>query len=75
MGSAGVVEAVDIATQRGPGLRDAGIGPQVDLFVFDLTPEPFDEHVVPPGTLAILLMAISWAFSRSVKATDVNCEP
>lgn len=53
MGAASVVKAVDIATQRDPGLRDAGIGPQVDLFVFDGPPEALDEHVVPPGPLAI----------------------
>lgn len=29
------------------------VGVEVDFFVFDRTPEPFDEHVVPPRTLAV----------------------
>jgi len=60
MGSAGIVETVDVAPQRGPGLRDAGVGPQIDLLVFDRVPEPFHDPegiarsvVVPPGALAI----------------------
>jgi len=26
---------------------------QIDLFIFDAAPEPFDEHVVDPATVAI----------------------
>lgn len=29
------------------------VGVEVDFLVFDRTPEPFDEDVVPPRTLAI----------------------
>jgi hypothetical protein len=53
MGSAGVVEVVDLSAERSPGLRHAGIGPQVDLLVLDRPPEPIDEHVVAPCALAV----------------------
>lgn len=47
-----VVE-VQISADPGAGFRDAGIGPQVNLLVFDGAPEALDEDVVPPGALAI----------------------
>ena len=53
MGPTGVVEALDVSAKRSPRLRDAGIGPQADLLVFDGPPEPFHENIVPPGPLAI----------------------
>jgi hypothetical protein len=49
MGPTGVVEAIDVSAKRSPRLRDAGIGPQVDLLIFDGPPEPFHENIVPPG--------------------------
>ena len=52
MGASAVVEA-EIAADGGTGLRDAGVGVQVDLLVFDAPPEPFDEDVVAPGPFAI----------------------
>ena len=47
-----VVKA-EISPDRGTSLRDAGIGPQVDLLVFDGPPESFDEDIVAPGPFAI----------------------
>jgi hypothetical protein len=29
------------------------IGSQIDLFVFDATPQPLNQHVVPPGPFSI----------------------
>src|SRR6056297_502794 len=52
MGPAAVVEA-DVAADPSPGLGDAGVGPQVDLLVFDGPPEALHEDVVAPGALAI----------------------
>ena len=52
MGTAAVVEA-DVSADPGPGLRDAGIDPQIDLLVFDGPPEALDEDVVPPGPFTI----------------------
>ena len=56
MWAAAVVES-EIAADPGAGLRDAGVGPQVDLFVFDGPPEALDEDVVAPGALTHLLPA------------------
>jgi hypothetical protein len=42
-----------VATDRTARLGHAVIGTQVDLFVFDRTPQPFNEHVVAPGAAAI----------------------
>jgi len=53
MGPTGIVEAVDVSAERSPRLGNAGIGPQVNLLVFDAPPEPFDEHIVPPRPFAI----------------------
>ena len=52
MRSARVVEG-QVPGQPFPCLRDAVIGTQVDLFVFDRPPQPFDEDVVPPCVLAV----------------------
>ena len=52
MRSPRVVER-QIAGQPVPGGGHAFIGAQVDLLVFDATPEPLDEDVVAPGPLAI----------------------
>ena len=52
MWAAAVAEA-KIPANRGPGFRDAGVGPQVDLLVFDGPPQALDEDIVPPGPLAL----------------------
>jgi hypothetical protein len=52
MWAAGVVEA-QLSTDSGAGPRDAGIGVQVDLFVFDGPPQTIDEGVLAPSTFAI----------------------
>jgi hypothetical protein len=52
MWAAAVVEA-KIAADPGAGFRDAGVGPQVDLFVLDGPPEALHEDVVAPSSLAI----------------------
>src|SRR5215210_2168838 len=52
MRSAAVVEA-EILADRGAGLGDRIVSSQVDLLVLDRSPEPLDEDVVAPGTLAV----------------------
>ena len=52
MGPSSVVE-IQIPADRGPGFADGVVGMQIDLFVFDRLPEPLDEDIVPPGTLAV----------------------
>src|SRR6187200_2294323 len=52
MRSAGVVEA-EIPADRGAGLGDRGVSSEVDLLVLDRSPEPLDEDVEAPGTLAV----------------------
>src|SRR5260370_301462 len=52
MGSLGVVEA-EVAPDRGSGIGHRVIGAQIDLLVFDGSPEPLDENVVTPGALAV----------------------
>src|SRR6187455_2739511 len=47
-----VVET-QILADRSAGLRDAGVGSEVDLLVFDRPPEPLDEDVVTPCALAV----------------------
>lgn len=42
-----------ISADADAGLGHGLVGVEVDFLVFDRTPEPFDEHVVPPRTLAI----------------------
>ena len=52
MRTAAIVEA-DIATDRGSSLEDVGVRPQIHLFVFDSTPKPLHEDIVPPGPFAV----------------------
>jgi len=52
MGSPCVVEP-DVSGQSIAGGRDAIVGTQVALFVFDGPPEPFDEDVIAPCAFAI----------------------
>src|SRR5271169_2543722 len=47
-----VVEA-QVTADRGAGLADAVVGPQIDLLVLDAAPQALDEHVVAPGALAV----------------------
>jgi len=52
MGQSAVVEG-EIPADPGACLGDAGIGPQVDLLIFDAPPQTLDEDVVAPSPLAI----------------------
>src|SRR3954463_4313692 len=52
VGSPSIVEG-QIPADRGPGLADRVVGPEVDLLVLDRSPEPLDEDVVAPGALAV----------------------
>src|SRR3954467_1040593 len=52
MRSAGGVEA-EMPADRGAGLGDRVASSEVDLLVLDRSPEPLDEDVVAPGTLAV----------------------
>ncbi len=67
-----VVEA-EVVPDRGAGLGNAGIGPQVDLLVFDGPPEALDEDVVAP--LPSMLILISWLASTLMKSVEVNWLP
>jgi hypothetical protein len=48
----GVVE-VQIPADRRLCLGNRVVGPEVDLLVFHRPPQPLDEHIAPPGTLAV----------------------
>jgi hypothetical protein len=88
MWAAAVVEA-EIPCDPGAGFRNAGIGSQVDLFVFDGSPQALDEDVVAPSSLAIyyrhcigkanvtrgMLILISREASTLMKSVDVNWLP
>src|SRR4029434_6893543 len=50
--SAAVVEA-EISADRGAGLGDRVVSSEIALLVLDRSPEPLNETVVAPGTLAI----------------------
>ena len=50
MGPSAVVEG-QIPSDPGACLGDAGIGPQVDLLIFDAPPQTLDEDVVAPSPL------------------------
>src|SRR3954468_6045496 len=52
MRSACVVE-VEIPADRSTGLGDGAVSSEVDLLVLDRSPEPLDEDVVAPSTLAV----------------------
>src|SRR5271169_3850839 len=47
-----VVEA-QVTADRGAGLADAVVGPQIDLLVLDAAPQALDEYVVAPSSLAV----------------------
>lgn len=42
-----------ISANADAGLRHGLVGVEVDLLIFDRSPEPLDEDVVAPGALAI----------------------
>jgi hypothetical protein len=52
MWAATVVEG-HISTDPEAGVGHGFIGVKVDLLVFDRSPEPFDEDVVPPSSFAV----------------------
>src|ERR1022692_2213467 len=52
MRSAGIVEA-EVTADRGPRLGDRVVGFQINLLVFDRSPQALDEHIVAPGALAV----------------------
>jgi MFS family permease len=52
MWSSSVVK-VEIPTNRASRLADGFVGSQIDLLVFDAAPQPFDEHIVAPGSFAV----------------------
>ena len=44
---------LDVFPERVTRLRDRVISTQVDFFVLDRVPQPFDEHVVAPAAFAV----------------------
>src|SRR4051794_22375811 len=52
MGPSSVIK-VEIPADRMSRLADRFVGSQIDLLVFDAAPQPLDEHVVSPCTLAV----------------------
>src|SRR3954464_8750659 len=52
MGSPPIVKG-EVSADRGPGLADRVVGPEIHLLVLDRSPEPLHEDVVAPGALAI----------------------
>jgi hypothetical protein len=52
MRAAAIVEG-QIPADPGPGLGYAGVGAQVDLFVFDGSPQALDEDIVPPESASL----------------------
>jgi hypothetical protein len=79
----------DVAPVRCACLRDVCIGVQVDLLIFDCSPEPFDEDIVAPGAFSVyyrqcigkanvtrgMLILISRLASTSMKSAEVNWLP
>ena len=53
---------LEVAFQMIPGLRDGIIRMQVDFFILDTAPQPFNEDIVHPTALAIHgeMDPISW---------------
>src|SRR6478672_26945 len=47
------VVKVEIPADRMSRLADGFVGSQIDLLVFDAAPQPFDEHIVAPGSFAV----------------------
>src|SRR3954463_8233525 len=43
----------EVARQTGACLADTVVSAQIDLLVFDRTPHPLDENIVPPGAAPI----------------------
>lgn len=52
MWASAIVE-VQISTDASAGLGHGLVGVEIDLLVFDRPPEPLDEDIIPPCTLAI----------------------
>src|SRR3954449_8493634 len=52
VGSPPIVEG-QVSADRGPGLADRVVGPEIHLLVLDRSPEPLNEDVVAPSALAI----------------------
>src|SRR5664280_3586785 len=52
MRPAGIVEA-EVAADRGAGLGDCVVSLQINLLVFDRSPQALDEYIVAPGGLAV----------------------
>src|SRR5208337_5110123 len=50
---AAAIVAIEVPPDRGTCVWHAVVGVQVDLLVFHAAPQPFDEHVVPPGAFAV----------------------
>ncbi len=48
MGSSRIVE-LEVSPESSPGFRNRFIRPQVNLLVFDASPEPLDEHAISPA--------------------------
>ncbi len=48
-----VVEVFEISPERGARLADRIVDLEVDLLIFDGTPQPFHEHVVALGAFAV----------------------
>ena len=44
---------VEVSADRSAGFTDAVVGSQINLLIFDAAPQPLDEGIVSPGTLAI----------------------
>src|ERR1700756_4137950 len=47
------IVGVEVSADRVTRVTDAVVGPQIYFLVFDAAPQPLDEHVVPPGALAV----------------------
>jgi hypothetical protein len=71
----GIVE-IQVSPDCNPRLLNIAIGVQIDLFIFDGSPQPFHENVISPGSFAIHADSNFFAsFSTWMKAMDVNWLP
>ncbi|KZL16169.1 hypothetical protein PsAD2_03498 [Pseudovibrio axinellae] len=43
----------DVLLNGFSGLWYTGVGLEINLFVFDSAPEPFDENIIAPGSFAV----------------------
>src|SRR5258708_28054689 len=50
---AAAIIKVEITADRNACFADAFVGPQIHLLVFDASPQPLDEHIIPPGPFAV----------------------